>query len=275
MKKVLTTFLTLAVLQSGAQFRMSATDSLRMDSIRKATQQDYNRTLQQLGITSTRPGPSGNPQAVNAANTDESKASPYTALPDPLTLKNGKKVADARTWWAARRAEIAEDFDREVYGRMPASVPPVQWQVVAVKNDTVEGIPAVTKQLLGRVDNSGYPQLEVAIQMTLTTPAAAKAPVPVMINLGFQFPPGFRMPANMQPSKPTWQEQVLQKGWGYAVLIPTSFQADNGAGLRQGIIGLVNKGQPRKPDDWGTLRAWAWGVSRAVDYLEGDKDVDA
>jgi hypothetical protein len=68
---------------------------------------------------------------------------------------------------------------------------------------------------------------------------------------------------------------VLQKGWGYAVLIPTSFQADNGAGLRQGIIGLVNKGGPRKPDDWGTLRAWAWGVSRAMDYLETDKAVDA
>jgi hypothetical protein len=139
----------------------------------------------------------------------------------------------------------------------------------------VEGIPAATKKLIGRVDNSVYPQIEVNIEMTLTTPAAAKRPVPVMINFGFQFPPGFRMPANMQPPKPTWQEQVLQKGWGYAVLIPTSYQADNGAGLTQGIIGLTNKGQARKPDDWGTLRAWAWGTSRAIDYLESDKNVDA
>jgi hypothetical protein len=68
---------------------------------------------------------------------------------------------------------------------------------------------------------------------------------------------------------------VLAKGWGYAILIPTSVQADNGPGLTQGIIGLENKGQTRKLDDWGALRAWAWGASRALDYLETDKSVDA
>jgi hypothetical protein len=73
----------------------------------------------------------------------------------------------------------------------------------------------------------------------------------------------------------TWQQQVLARGWGYALLSPYSFQADNGAGLTEGIIGLVNKGQPRKPDDWGALKAWAWGASRLLDYLETDKMVDA
>jgi hypothetical protein len=68
---------------------------------------------------------------------------------------------------------------------------------------------------------------------------------------------------------------VLAKGWGYAVLSPTSVQADKGDGLTEGIIGLVNKGQPRKLDDWGALRAWAWGASRAMDYFETDKSVDA
>src|ERR1019366_7521063 len=77
------------------------------------------------------------------------------------------------------------------------------------------------------------------------------------------------------PAGPTWQQQVLAKGWGYAILNTGSIQADNGAGLNQGIIGLVNKGQPRKLDDWGVLRAWAWGASRALDYLETDKMVDA
>jgi L-aminopeptidase/D-esterase-like protein len=57
------------------------------------------------------------------------------------------------------------------------------------------------------------------------------------------------------PVEPNWRQQVLAKGWGYASIIPTSFQPDNGAGLTQGIIGLVNKGQPRKLDDWGTLKA--------------------
>jgi hypothetical protein len=74
---------------------------------------------------------------------------------------------------------------------------------------------------------------------------------------------------------PTWQQQVAAKGWGYAIIVPTSIQADNGAGLTQGVIGLVNKGQPRKPDDWGALRAWAWGASRALDYFETDPAVDA
>ena len=77
------------------------------------------------------------------------------------------------------------------------------------------------------------------------------------------------------PAGPTWQQQVLAKGWGYASLNPGSIQADNGAGLTLGIIGLCNKGQPRKLDDWGALRAWAWGASRAIDYFETDKAVDA
>jgi hypothetical protein len=74
-----------------------------------------------------------------------------------------------------------------------------------------------------------------------------------------------RFPA---PPSPTWQEQVIAKGWAYAVLSTSTIQADNGAGLTRGIIGLVNHGQPRKPDDWGALRAWAWGASRLLDHLE-------
>jgi len=71
-------------------------------------------------------------------------------------------------------------------------------------------------------------------------------------------------------------EQLLADGWGYATINPSSIQADNGAGLTKGIIGLVNKGQPRKPDDWGALRAWAWGAARALDYLEANEPtVDA
>ena len=275
MKRFVAALLGLMALKSEAQFRLSRADSLRMDSINKVTYQDYRQMLQQLGITSTRPGPSGNPQAPNAANTNEAKASPYTTLPDPLTTNNGKKVVRAKAWWAVRRPQIVEAFDREIYGRVPANLPNVKWIVTSVTNDSVGGIPTITKKLLGQVDNSSYPQLDVGIQVTLTTPAFEKGPVPVMINLGFQFPPGFRMPTNGQAQGPSWQEQVLRKGWGYAVLLPTSFQADNGAGLRQGIIGLVNKGLPRKPDDWGTLRAWAWGVSRTLDYLETDKSVDA
>lgn len=246
-----------------------------MDSIRQGTDKDYKLMLQQLNISSTRPGPSGNPSAPNAANTDESKASPYTSLPDPLVMKNGQKVATAKQWWEKRRPEIVEEFDREVYGRVPKNVPKVNWEVVSTTSEMNGEFPVVVKKLLGHVDNSSYPQIKVDIDFTLTLPANVKTPVPVIMEFGFIFPPGFRPPATNQPTGPTWQQQLLAKGWGYAIIVPTSYQADNGAGLTQGIIGLVNKGQPRKPDDWGALRAWAWGASRALDYLETDKAVDA
>ncbi len=240
------------------------------------TQDDYKNMLAQLKISSTRSGPSGNPSAPNAANTDESKATPYTSLPDPLLLKNGKKVNDAKTWWNKRRPEIMEDFDREIYGRVPRQTPKVNWILVNTVDTTVGDITAVTKNLIGRVDNSSYPQIDVDIQLSITTPRERSKPAPVMLHFGFVFPPGFRPPApGTTAQQKSWQEQVLEKGWGYAILVPTSIQADNGAGLTRGIIGLVNKGMPRKPDDWGALRAWAWGASRAIDYFETDNSVDA
>ena len=241
-----------------------------------ATKADHQRMLDLLGIKELRPGANGsNPQAPNFANYDESKVKPYSPLPDPLTLKNGKKVTSAKAWWNQRRAEIVEDFDREVYGRMPKVTPKVTWEVVSTTNEDKYGVPVVTKQLVGHVDNSSYPAVTVDIKLTLTTPAKA-VNVPVIMELMFQLPP---RPANapplpQQPGTP-WQQQVLEKGWGYATLVPTSIQADNGAGLTAGIIGLVNKGQLRKADDWGALRAWAWGVSRALDYFETDKAVNS
>ncbi len=82
-------------------------------------------------------------------------------------------------------------------------------------------------------------------------------------------------PGGFGGGPPAWQHQILAKGWGYAVLVPNSVQEDNGGGLTRGIIGLVNRGQPRKLDDWGVLSAWAWGARRALDYFATDKTVDA
>jgi hypothetical protein len=249
-------------------------------AIQAASEKDHQRTMDLLGIKALRPGASGDANAPNAANYDESKADVYPTLPDPLVLKNGTKVVSAAQWWQKRRPEIQEDFDREILGRTPARLPKVTWEVVSTAREKNGDVPVVTKQLLGHVDNSSWPSIKVDIDLTLTTPADAKGPVPVIVEFGFsralmaqmakRFPQA--APAN---AGPTWQQQVLAKGWGYAELVPTSYQADNGAGLTQGIIGLVNKGQPRKLDDWGALKAWAWGVSRAIDYFETDKAVDA
>ncbi len=243
-------------------------------------EQDHKRIMDLLHITSLRPGADGrNTQAPNAANYDEAKANPYPRLPDPLVLKNGKKVTTSKIWWNQRRPEIVEDFDREIYGRVAKVTPKVKWEVTSTTRDMNGEVPVIIKKLLGHVDNSSYPRINVDIQLTLATPANATGPVPVMMEFGFVFPPGFRPPAPPPgapvPIGPTWQQQVLAKGWGYAVIIPNSIQADNGAGLTSGIIGLCNKGQPRQLDDWGSLRAWAWGASRALDYFETDKSVDA
>ncbi|HYC27769.1 MAG TPA: endo-1,4-beta-xylanase, partial [Chitinophagaceae bacterium] len=156
------------------------------------------------------------------------------------------------------------------YGRTPKNLPKVKWEVLSTRQETNGGIPVITKKLLGHVDNSSYPQVNVDIQLSVSTPANIKTPVPVMMELAFVFPPSFNFPRDT-----AWQQQLLQQGWGYAVLVPVSVQADNGAGLTQGIIGLMNKGQRRKVDDWGALKAWAWGAGKAMDYFETDKAIDA
>jgi hypothetical protein len=156
-----------------------------------------------------------------------------------------------------------------------------------ITDGLVGSLPANGKRLIGRVDNSGCPAITVDIRMTLVTPAQVKDRVPVLMMFGgfggdgMLRPAGTPVPTNRfaefgGPFKdPPSTEQLLAAGWGYAVINPGSIQADNGAGLTQGIIGLVNKGQPRKPDDWGALRAWAWGAARGLDYLETDAAVDA
>lgn len=239
------------------------------ERINKLNHEDHQLMMQRLGIEELRPGPSGNPEAPNAANSDESKATPYTSLPDPLVFHDGTPVKTPADW-DKRKLEIFEDFDREIYGRVPEVTLEVNWEIVSRK-DTMEGeFPIITKELLGHVDNSSYPKISVDIQLTLTTPKNAENAVPVIMEFGWNFPMRFRR----QQTGPTWKEQVLAKGWGYAILVPSSIQADNGAGLREGIIGLVNKGEPRKLDDWGSLRAWAWGASRVMDYFETNPDVD-
>jgi hypothetical protein len=252
-------------------------NSPEYQQIQQESQQDRQKMMDLLHIQSLREGANGrDPKAPNAANYDETRANPYPTLPDPLKMNNGRAVTSARMWWEKRRPEIVEMFDREIYGRVPKNTPKVKWEITSQTNDTVGGVPVVTKHLSGHVDNSRDPNIKVDIELILTTPEKAAGPVPVIMEFGFTRPLPAALTARMprQPG-PTWQEQVVAKGWGYAILSPTSIQADNGAGLTKGIIGLMNKGEPRKPDDWGAVRAWAWGASRALDYFGTDKAVDA
>jgi lysophospholipase L1-like esterase len=245
-------------------------------------EQDHQNMLDQLGIKVLRPGPSGNERAPDHANFDESKANPFPNLPDALTLENGQRVASAAQWWHQRRPKIVEDFEREVLGRIPLNVPKVTWTARSTANTKTGVFPVIEKQFVGHVDNASCPSIDVDILMTLVTPANAKGPVPVMMMFGSaEF---LKRMADMMTRRPELKammgsdppstEQLIAGGWGYALLDPGSIQPDNGAGLTRGIVGLANKGQPRKPEDWGALRAWAWGASRGLDYLETDKAVD-
>jgi hypothetical protein len=236
--------------------------------------QDHQRLLDLLHITELRPG-----VGPKTANYDEAKAASMPKLPNPLTLANGKPVTTAKMWWSQRRPQIVELFDREYLGRVPANAPAIKWEVVSTEKGEDGGIPTLTKHLIGHADNSAYPLITVDMEVDLTTPANASGPVPVVLEITFEkYPRNPNRPAPPPPPPepvPTWKQQVLAKGWGYALFYPTTLQADNGAGLTQGIVGLANHGQPRKLDDWGAVRAWAWGTSRILDYLATDKQVDA
>jgi len=255
---------------------------LEREAEAQRTREDHQDMMKQLGIRVLRPGPSGTETAPNAANYDEAKANPYPNLPDVLTLKNGRKVTTRDAWVKQRRPEIIEDFEREVLGRVPRNVPKVEWIVTSITRGQLAGRDVVGKQLRGHIENPAGPDApDVDIQMALVVPANAPGPVPVMIMFSSGTLPGALTgatggraggPGGGGPS-PT--DQLIAAGWGFASLSPTSIQADNGAGLTRGVIGLVNKGQRRKPDDWGSLRAWGWGASRALDYLETEKTVDA
>jgi hypothetical protein len=282
-------------------------------------EQDHQNMMDQLGIKALRPGPSGDEKAPNHANYDESKANPYPNVPDALTLNNGEKVTTAEMWWKERRPQIVEGFDEYVYGRIPKNVPKVTWSVQASEKEMLAFHPIIATQLIGHVDNSSYPLIDVNLRMTLVIPADVKGPVPVLMMFG---PSAF--PAPVQPSQaelerinaamkalliqqdpslkdviaqhPAWEPirpvpfqfpqmnadgdppsewELISAGWGFAKLDPASAQPDNGADMTRGIIGLVNKGQPRKPDDWGALRAWGWAAGRGLDYLETNPAVDA
>ncbi|MBP6821011.1 MAG: acetylxylan esterase, partial [Acidobacteria bacterium] len=188
------TLTSAALFAQQPQRQLTPEQQAQMQAQQAATKADHQRMLELLKIKELRPGANGsNKEAPNFANYDESKVKPYSALPDPLTLKNGKKVTSAKAWWNQRRAEIVEDFDREMYGRMPKVTPKVNWEVVSSTNETKYDVPVVTKQLVGHVDNSSYPAVTVDIKLTLTTPANAVG-VPVIMEFGLgQLPP---RPAN-------------------------------------------------------------------------------
>jgi lysophospholipase L1-like esterase len=258
-------------------FQLSPEERARIDRL---SREDHAEMMKRLGITKLRPGFNGRLAAgePGAANYDPAQANPYPDWPEILMLKDGRKVTTAEQWWKERRPEVALDFEREVYGRVPKGVPKVSWTVAETVETTVGGQPVVARRVIGHVDNSAHPAITVDIKMAVVVPVNAQGPVPVLMMFGWGNMPGEtlpRFPGAQEPAAPPSTEQLIAAGWGYVSLSTTSIQADNGAGLTEGIIGLANKGQRRTPEQWGSLRAWGWGAARALDYLETLPAVDA
>jgi len=247
--------------------------------IQAASDGERNRELGLLGIDALRPGVSArNPAAPDFANFDEAKANPYPDLPPLLRTSDGKRITTAAAWWHVRRPEIARLFDEHVYGRVPANIPAVSWRVTETVEESVGDQPVVTKKLVGHVDNKAAPGIDVDIRMNVTVPAALRdrhIPAVMLFGPTVPRPRPAPPPGSAEPDGPSEREQLIAKGWAVVVLEPASVQADNAAGLDKGIIGLVNQGRPRSLDDWGALRAWAWGAGRGLDYLQSDPDIDA
>src|SRR5262249_15053671 len=127
---------------------------------------DHQDMMNQLGIKKLRPG--ANPKDPSIFN--EANANKYAStLPDALTMKDGTKVRDAAQW-SKRRAEIREDFEREIIGRVPKEVPKVKWEVVETTRGESGNIPTTTKMIVGHVDNRAAPQITVDIQANFTVP---------------------------------------------------------------------------------------------------------
>lgn len=228
-----------------------------------ATEHDYQETLARLGITHMRPGADGyNKQSPNYVNYDESKASPSSPPPPIITIAH----PTPNWWWKARRPQLLRLFEDEMYGRVPSSAPRIEWQLVSEQHVNKNGISVIERHYRGAAKGSA-----LAIDLSETMPEKADH-VPLVLELGF--PEGFHFPGMPVPEDP-WTAQVLRRGWAYAIIVPYTVQPDDGAGLKEGVIGIAAQGKPRGLHDWGALRAWAWGASRALDLFQRQPQVNA
>jgi hypothetical protein len=226
------------------------------------------------------------------ANYTEAKVGSY-ALPDPLKLTNGDPVTTPKIWFEKRRPEIARLFEENQFGRMPDRPAEMSFEVFDPGTSAFEG-KAIRKQvaIYFSKDKSGR-----KADLLMYLPANAKGPFPVLLNVGFTAnnlavsDPGVkagwffdsakkqRIPA--VPGKFNFGGidvmPVIAKGFGLATFNYADIDPDTPTGLPFGVRNLYLKPghSAPGPDEWGSISAWAWGLSRILDYLETDKSVDA
>lgn len=219
----------------------------------------------------------------HVSNYEEAKVPPYT-LPDPLVMKDGTPVSTADQWFQQRRPEILRAYEREIFGRVPATAPKARARVVSA-GEVVENGTAVRKHVVvGFGPDDHGPKADVVIY----APAGAKRPVPVLLHVVFMrgLPSGLPEPAPADPkAAERWRNfretgpvaDLLARGYAYATFKYTDVQPDVKDGHGAGVQALAYAEGQSKPsaDEWGTIAAWAWAASRVLDYLETDRDFDA
>ncbi len=215
------------------------------------------------------------------SNYDEARVAPYT-LPDPLMMADGMPVRDAAAWRTRRRAEILRLYERHIYGRVPAHTPKVSWRVPETDPKARDGA-SIRKLAVGTIGEGADAP---TIRVTLHTPARATGAVPVILLVNFGGgPPPPPPPAGTPgrgrgagfPSDPPVAAEILARGWGYATVGYNDIQPDRANTWNQGVIGRTLAAGQEAPaaDEWGTIGAWSWGISRILDYFETDRAVDA
>ena len=202
--------------------------SVNRDSLNKVAAADYANMLQQIGVTNVRPGRDPNSTDKNRQpNYDELTANPYPFYPDALTTFDGKKVKTAKIWNKVRRPELVKAFEDEVYGRIPDNVPSVKWNIIKEEKSKIGDIPVVIRSLSGVVDNSSYPKISVEIQAQVVWPDNGKKNLPVILEFSMMMGD----PTRSMGQGKSWQQQVIERGWAAAQIVPSSVQADAGYGL--------------------------------------------
>jgi hypothetical protein len=227
---------------------------------------------------------------VSSPNYDEAKVGSYT-LPDPLIFNNGKAVKTARDW-PKRRAEILELFETNVYGHSPKPAH-LRFKVIEEDKKALNGKAVRTQVLIYFSDKKDGPKENLLIYV----PAGAKKPVPAFLTLNFRGnhavinDPGIKLPMvwelkthdshiateDSRGKDHEFQiEEILQRGYGFATIYYQDIEPDFKGGIVHGIRPLFFKpGQTEAAaDDWGAIGAWAYGLSRAMDYLQKDKAIN-
>lgn len=226
-------------------------------------------------------------------NYDETKVGTYT-LPDPLLLENGKRVKEGKTWWTKRRPQIVSLFETQQYGKAPGRPAAESFDVFDKGTPALNG-KAIRKQVLIYLTaNHSGP----AIQLLEYLPPDAKKPVPMFLSINFGAvqnavdDPGIKPETIWSPKTNTRStpppgrgfgriniEPLLDAGFGVATFYYGDVDPDYLNGFSNGIRAVYAKPgtteATRTPDDWGSIAAWAWGMSRVEDYLETDPGVDA